>query len=155
MIRTVLSSLSVLAAVCTCVLTLCPDDQMKRYIRFCCALCVLSVLLPAPGTGLPELPEFRGRIEISDMTDRIASLTADETVRRLEKAVKDMLEQKHGVGGNDVSVTVTAEEADGAVRLRSVSVTLYGLGYSLKTTGIKKDAADLLGVPCEVTVDEG
>lgn len=155
MIRTVLTSLSVLAAVCTCILTLCPDDQMKKYVRFCCALCVLSVLIPRSGVGIPELPELPGRAEITDMTDRVAMLTVNETLSRIKAATEEMIEQKHNVVPGDVSVTLIAEDGDGGVRIVRASVTLYGLGYSFKTTGIKKDVAELLGVPCEVTVDEG
>ena len=52
-------------------------------------------------------------------------------------------------------MTLTAEDGVGGVCIVRASVTLYGLVYSFKTTGIKKDVAELLGVPCEVTVDEG
>ena len=83
MIRTVLSQLAVLSAVCTAVLIVCPDGSLKKYVRFSCSLCALSLLISAlpVGTRLPELGTQS--VSVADMTDQARLMIADQTAERL------------------------------------------------------------------------
>lgn len=156
MIRSLLSSLAVLAAVCSCVLLLCPEDSLKRYVRFSCTLCALCVIVSAvPRSGASSaLPEYE-LPRISDTSYRVAEMTAEETVKRLERAAESFVSEKYGVPTDEVHARITyGRTENGEIRLTSAAVTLDGLAHSFLTVDIKRGVSELLGVPCEVIVNE-
>ena len=67
MIRSLFTQLAVLSAVCTAVLILCPGDEIKKYVRFACTLCALSVII----SFIPFAKEINldGQTESVSVTD--------------------------------------------------------------------------------------
>lgn len=154
MIRQLLSQLSVLSAVCTATLIICPGDAMKKYVRFACSLCVLSVIL----SFIPfnsDIPHIDGnQVQITDMTDKAAEMTVKYTVNNLENAVVDLAYEKHGIKSEDINVSVSYDNDGGYVRLTGVKIRLDGLKYAVYTVNLKNEVSELLGVPCEVVIAE-
>lgn len=154
MIRQLLSQLAVLSAVCTATLIICPGDAMKKYVRFACSLCVLSVVL----SFIPfnsDIPQIDGgQVKITDMTDKAAEMTVKYTVNNLENAVVDLAYEKHGIKAEDINVSVSYDNDGGYVRLTGVKIRLDGLKYAVYTVSLKNEVSELLGVPCEVVIAE-
>lgn len=154
MISRLLSQLAVLSAICTAVLMICPGDAIKKYVRFACSLCVLSVILSfLPfDTSVPQIDS--AEVQITDMTDKAAELTVKLTVSSLENAVADLAYQKHNVPKDDIKVSVSYDNDGKTIRLTGVKTELKGLKYAVYTVSLKNDVSELLGVPCEVVIEE-
>ena len=154
MIRNLLSQLAVLSAVCTATLIICPGDAVKKYVRFACSLCVLSVVLSfIPFSS--DIPQIDGdQVQITDMTDKAAEMTVKYTVKNLENAVTELANEKHGIKAEDINVSVAYDNDGGYVRLTGVNVQLDGLKYAVYTVSLKNEVSELIGVPCEVVIAE-
>ncbi len=152
MIRTVLSQLAVLSAVCTAVLIVCPDGSLKKYVRFSCSLCALSLLISAlpVGTRLPELGTQS--VSVADMTDQARLMIADQTAERLKEAVISLCETKYGVTPEEVNIDISDNE-NGSLELKGVRIRLGGLKYAVLTVPVKNSVNELLCAPCEVTAE--
>ena len=155
MIRQLLSQLAVLSAVCTVTLIICPGAELKKYVRFACVLCALSVIISfLPFSGKPPDTEAEA-VSVTDMTEEAAKLIAEQTVSHLEQAVVDLAKEKHGIDKEDINVKITYSSEDGqTMRLKTVTAELKGLKYAVYTVSLKNEVKELLSLPCEVVISE-
>ena len=155
MIRSLLSQLAVLAAICTCVLIICPETAVKKYVKLACLLCVLSLIV----SFLPldvNAPEFDGvSVSVTDLTEDAKRMIKEQTVKRISDAVYELAYTKYGIDNGGISVDVSyGEREDGVTELKTVSIELSGIKYAVFTVPLKNSVSELLGIPCEVMINE-
>lgn len=155
MIRQLFSQLAALAAVCTVTLMICPETEMKKYVRFACVLCAVSVVV----SFLPfskDLPVLdKSTADVADMTDKAAEMIVKETVSRLEDAVTELAYRRHGIDKDDITAVISYRRGDGGItELDGVNVTLKGLKYAVYTVSLKNEVKELFDIPCEVVISE-
>ena len=155
MIRGLLSQLAALAAICTCVLIICPETALKKYVKLACSLCALSLII----SFLPfdvSTPELDGvSVSVTDLTDDARRMITEQTAKRVSDAVYELAYTKYGIEKDGISVNVKyGEREDGAVELTKADIELYGIKYAVFTVPLKNSVAELLGIPCEVVMNE-
>ena len=155
MIRSLISQLAVLSAVCASVLVICPDTAVKKYVKLACSLCVLSLLisfLPFD-FGVPEIGIVS--VSVTDLSNDAKRMIAEQTAARVSEAVRELAYDKYGIDGNDIKINISYKERDdGVAELTKAKIELYGLEYSLFTVELKNSVKELLGIPCEVVIIE-
>ena len=155
MIRSLLSQLAVLSALCTCVLIICPETAVKKYVKLACVLSVLSLII----SFLPFSPDISfdedTSVSVSDMTNEVSRMIKEQTASRICGAVYDLAYDKYGIDKDGISVSVSyAERDDGVTELTAARIDMAGIKYSVFTVPLKNSVSDLLGIPCEVVVNE-
>lgn len=155
MIRELLSQLAVLAAICACVLFICPDTAVKKYVKLACSLCVLSLIISFlpfhTEVGLPGAEN----VSVTDLTDDAKRMIKEQTAKRLCGAVYEMAYVKYGVEKDGVTVTVGyGDREDGETELTNAVVEINDIKYAVFSVPLKNSVSELLGIPCEVVVNE-
>ena len=154
MIRSLLSQLAVLSAICTCVLIICPETAVKKYVKLACSLCALSLIL----SFLPFSPDIllSGEdVSVTDLTDEARRMIKEQTASRICGAVYDLAYDKYGINNDGISVSVSyAERGDGVTVLTGARIELNGIKYAVFTVPLKNSVSELLGIPCEAVVNE-
>lgn len=154
MIRSLLSQLAVLSALCTCVLIICPESSVKKYVKLACSLCALSLII----SFLPFSPDISlagEDVSVTDLTDEAKRMIKEQTAERICGAVYELAYGKYGINKDGISVSVSyAEREDGVTELTGARVELNGIKYAVFTVPLKNSVSELLGIPVEVVVNE-
>ena len=155
MIRELFQALAALAAIGTAVLAVCPEGELKKYVKLCCALCAVALfssLLPFS----PSLSYDAGeKYEIADLSGETVKLVIEKTLSNVEIAVSDLAEQKYGISKDDMAVKAYADSSDTEnVRLIKIECELHGLKNALFVTGLERYVEDRFGCVCEVIYEE-
>jgi hypothetical protein len=153
--RELFSVIAALAAVCTAVHAVCPEGEIKKYIRLCCVLCAVTVLasfLPErinlPDTGLPAYA-------VEDISAEAACMVIDRALSNIEDAVYDAAKQKYGVERDDLSVEAVADRSDtSSVKLVMIKCRISGLKNTVIMKSLENFIADRFGCGCEVEYTE-
>ncbi|MBQ7700272.1 MAG: hypothetical protein IJT49_08035 [Clostridia bacterium] len=155
MIRALITQLAVISAVCTCVLIICPESAVKKYVKLACSLCVLSLII----SFLPfktDIYQAEGvSVSVTDMTDEAKRMIKEQTASRICGAVYELAYGKYGIEKDGISVSVSyTEREDGVTELTKAEIELNGIKYAVFTVPLKNSVSDLIGIPCEVVVNE-
>lgn len=153
--RELISSLAVLAVVCTAVLAVCPEGELKKYIKLCCSLCAVSVFV----SSLPGAVMISGfgadEYKVEDLSDQAVRMVIDRTLSNVEEAVYEAAEGKYGIKRSDLTVVASADASDLTnVKLDGIKCELYGLQNSVYVNSLENYIADRFGCYCEVRFKE-
>ena len=149
--RSLFALLAALAAICTAVLAVCPEGDLKKYVKLCCALCAVSAIASfLPGSAsLSDIGFTEAAVE--DLSGEAAQMVIERTLHGIEEAVYSAAEQKYGVTRDDLTVSVTADSSDPQnVRLLSVNCGLKGLKNAVIMKSLENYVADRFGCECSV-----
>lgn len=130
-----------------------PEGEMKRGVRFAISLAVLVVLLSPLAEGWPD--GFFD-VEADGAGEKAAeagtAFLAEAEEEALAEGLAVCLASKFGLSSDSLAVTLTAERAaDGqTVRIRTLTLHLYGRGMTADAVGMRALLLRETGVECEV-----
>ncbi len=155
MIRSLLSQLAVLAAICSCVLIICPETALKKYVKLACSLCALSLILSFLPFHINDLESENVSVSVADLTEDAKRMITEQTAKRVCDAVYELAYTKYGMEKDGISVNVSyGEREDGVTELKKADIELYGIKYAVFTVPLKNSVSELLNIPCEVVIKE-
>lgn len=155
MIRELISQLAVLSAVCTCVLIICPDTAFKKYVRLACSLCVLSIIISFLPFDMTSYDTADISVPVTDLTDEAERLITEQTAKRISEAIYELAYTKYGIERDGISADVSyGKRQDGETELTGAKIQLNGIRYAVYTVPLKNSVSELLGIPCEVIINE-
>jgi Stage III sporulation protein AF (Spore_III_AF). len=127
-------SLAVAAAAAGIVTALAPDGgQLKKYVKYIAALCMLLMLiLPARGAVSALADSFGNAFDSADVSDSGSEETSDaesevltQTAANIGKSLRELLAQKLGCDSAELAVVVKLNTADqSAIAVDSVKVRI-------------------------------
>ena len=153
--RELVSTLAALAAVCTAVLAVCPEGELKKYIKLCCSLCAVSVFV----SFLPGAVSISGvAVEgytVEDISDDAVQMVIDRTLYNVEQAVADAANARYGIRREDISVKAVADRSElQNIKLVKIKCDLYGISNSVYVKSLENYVSDRFGCDCEVEFKE-
>lgn len=155
MIRDLLTQLAVLSAVCTCVLIICPGSTVKRYVKLSCSLCVLSLIISFIPFNTDISLSNNTAVSVTDLTEEARNMIKEQTASHVCDAVYELAYDKYGIDKGGIFVSVSySERGDGVTEFTKAEIELSGIKYAVLTVPLKNSVSDLLGIPCEVVVNE-
>ena len=155
MIRELCKQLAALSAVCTSVLIVSPETEIKKYVRLACSLCAVSLIISFLPFTAGSLSPDGISVSIPDLTDEAKEMVVRQTASDISAAVCDLAHEKYGIGYEDVKAGLEyTQSGDGTVRIQKVRITLYGIEHSIHTSALKASVKDMLAADCEITVEE-
>ena len=148
-------TLAALAVVCTAVLAVSPEGELKKYVKLCCALCAVSVFVSL----LPLSPSSYGTgfeaYEVEDLSGEAVRLTVERTLSNVEEAVYSAAEQKYGIKKDGLTVKAEADMSDiQNVKLTVIKCEVRGLQYAIYMKSLQNYISDSFGCVCEVRYAE-
>ena len=154
-LRNLLAQLAALGVICSCVLIICPESAVKKYVRLACALCALSLIISyLPFGSDVSLPDGAG-VSVSDITAEAEKMIKEQTAARICDAIYELAYTKYGIKRECITASVSyAEREDGVTELKKARIDLTDLKNSVYTVPLKNSVSDLLGIPCEVMMNE-
>ena len=154
-LRNLLAQLAALGVICSCVLIICPESAVKKYVKLACALCALSLIISfMPFSADVSLPDGVS-VSVSDMTNEAENMIKEQTAARICDAIYELAYTKYGITKEYITASVSyGEREDGVTELEKARIELTDLKNSVYTVPLKNSVSDLLGIPCEVVMNE-
>ena len=153
--RTLFTLLAALSAICTAALVICPEGEIKKYVKLCCALCAAAAFVSfLPGSVTASDPGFT-EFTVEDISAEAAQMVIERTLGGIEEAVYSAAEQKYGIARSDLTVKAVADSSDlQNIKLVSVNCELKGLKNAIMMKSLQNYVADRFACECKVEFTE-
>ena len=155
--RGYLISIVAVSVFCGVVDILSPQNDMRKYLRLLCGICVLCIITEPLtsvfknfGGLLEGLAETDIEISQTDYTkifeDNLRRGAADEVAR----CVKDRISVKMNISDDKFDVSVVLDEKEGSYGAIRATVRIFPSGLALDAKQIADMVGNILDCPCTV-----
>ena len=143
-------------SVISCVASmLSPDSEIRSYVAFVVCLCMLSATVRpvialidyAPDNITEDIADDAESVDYKRVFRDTLIGANEESFCRLLKSemIKDL-----GMTEGEFELRAKMYEENGEYKLYSLSVELYGLGFTRDPSTLRAYVRDLLGIECEI-----
>lgn len=136
--------------------TLCPKKHQK-HLRLLSGLCMVSLLIAPLPSYLGEidalLPNWQEEIEgnAENIYEEIYHQTLSAVnVKQMEDMTKNHIIQAFLTKDDDISVSISVDDADGEILLKKVTIGIGGSAVTIDPRDIRDCVEKLLDCPCEI-----
>lgn len=155
--RGYLISIVAVSVFCGAVEILSPQNDMRKYVRLLCGICVLCIIaepltsvFKSFGGLFDGMADADIEISQSDYTkifeDSLRSGAADEVARY----VKEKLSEEMNISGDKFDVSVVLEEKEGSYHAARATVRIFPSGLALDAKEMVNALGNILDCPCAV-----